>query len=172
MDDTVAQQAIERLRELIRIPTVSRSDLAQVDAAAFETFRATLARLYPLVHARLSLEVVGGGSLLFRWAGRSVGSPSVLMAHYDVVPADEPGWTHPPFAAALVGEGSAQRIWGRGAIDDKGMLCSILEAVEAALADGVTPASDVYLSLGHDEENRGSGAAAIVDLLESRGIRA
>jgi len=168
-----AALAVEHLQSLIRIPTVSRADETQVDAAVFARFRAELARLYPRVHA-LELEVVAGGSLLFRWPGRDPegGQPAVLMAHYDVVPADEPGWTHPPFAAELVGEGAEQRVWGRGAIDDKGMLCSILEAVEAALASGVQPARDVYLSFGHNEETQGSGAAAIVELLHARGVRA
>ncbi len=162
--------AIEHLRALIRIPSVSRADESQVDAAAFAEFRAELARLYPRVHT-LELAVVAGGSLLFRWPGRGLSDPSVLMAHYDVVPADEPGWTHDAFGGELLGAGAEQRIWGRGAIDDKGMLCCILEAVEAAMAEGVTPASDVYLSFGHNEETQGAGAEAIVALLASRGIR-
>ncbi len=162
--------AIEHLRALIRIPTVSRADESQVDAAAFAEFRAELARLYPRVHT-LELAVVAGGSLLFRWPGRGLGDPSVLMAHYDVVPADEPGWTHDAFGGELLGAGAEQRIWGRGAIDDKGMLCCILEAVETALAEGVAPASDIYLSFGHNEETQGAGAEAIVALLASRGIR-
>jgi len=175
MDDALA---VERLRALIRIPTVSRADESQVDAEVFARFRAELARLYPRVHA-LGPELVAGGSLLFRWPGRDPqgGEPAVLMAHYDVVPADDGpaggvGWTHPAFASELVGDGAEQRIWGRGAIDDKGMLCAILEAVEDALAAGVRPARDVYLSLGHNEETQGAGAAAIVDLLDSRGVRA
>jgi carboxypeptidase PM20D1 len=170
MDDALA---VEHLRALIRIPTVSRADEAQVDADAFARFRTELARLYPRVHA-LGPELVAGGSLLFRWPGSDPqgGEPAVLMAHYDVVPADEPSWTHPPFAAELVGDGGEQRVWGRGAIDDKGMLCAILEAVEGAMASGARPTRDVYLSLGHNEETQGAGAAAIVDVLESRGVRA
>jgi carboxypeptidase PM20D1 len=164
--------AIERLRALIRIPTVSRQLPEVADETQFEAFRALLATLYPRTHARLEREIVAGGSLLFRWAGRGLGDPAVLMAHYDVVPADEPGWTHPAFGAEVTGEGTDRRIWGRGAIDDKGMLASIIEAVETALAAGVTPERDVYLSFGHNEETQGAGAEAIVDLLESRGIRA
>ena len=174
MDDALA---VEHLRALIRIPTVSRSDESQVDTEAFARFRGELARLYPRVH-ELGPELIAGGSLLFRWPGRDPqGEPAVLMAHYDVVPADDVpgttvGWTHPPFAAELVGQGADQRIWGRGAIDDKGMLCAILEAVEGAIAAGSQPLHDVYLSLGHNEETQGAGAAAIVDLLDSRGVRA
>lgn len=170
MDDALA---IEHLRALIRIPTVSRADESQVDDGVFARFRAELSRLYPRVHA-LEPELIAGGSLLFRWPGQGAegGEPAVLMAHYDVVPADEPGWAHPPFGSELVGDGAEQRVWGRGAIDDKGMLCAILEAVEDAIAAGVHPAQDVYLSLGHNEETQGAGAAAIVDLLASRGVRA
>src|SRR4051812_9830973 len=150
-----AELAVEHLRALIRIPTVSRMAPELADETAFEAFRAELARLYPRAHS-LELEVVAGGSLLIRWPGRDPGvEPAVLMAHYDVVPADKAGWTHPPFGADLVGQGAERRIWGRGAIDDKGMLASILEAVEAALAEGVTPARDIYLSLGHNEETQG-----------------
>jgi carboxypeptidase PM20D1 len=169
--------AVERLRALIRVPTVSRTAPAVADESQFIRFRALLAELYPRIHARLELEVVGGGTLLFRWPGRGTGAPSVLMAHYDVVPADEPGWTEPPFDAELVGADGdpEQRIRGRGAIDDKGALAVILEAVEEALdgsADsGFQPASDLYLSFGHNEETAGDGAEAVVALFVKRGIR-
>ncbi|CAN5203802.1 M20 family peptidase [soil metagenome] len=166
-----SEAAVERLRALIRVPTVSRADSSTEDRAAFTSFRELLAELYPLVHARLKLEVVAGDSLLFRWAGQGTGAPSVLMAHLDVVPADEPGWQHPPFEAELIGEGDRQRVWGRGTLDDKGALAAMMEAVESALADGYQPASDVYLSFGANEETAGDGAAAIVELLFERGIR-
>ena len=42
--------------------------------------------------------------MLYRWPGREPGAPTVLMAHYDVVPATDEGWQHPPFAADLTGE--------------------------------------------------------------------
>ncbi|PTT15307.1 acetylornithine deacetylase, partial [Microbacterium sp. HMWF026] len=162
---------VERFRELLSIPTVSRTDPAEVDDEAFALFHAALERLYPLVHARLEREVVAGRSLLYRWAGRSADAPLVLLAHQDVVPVDGQVWRHPPFAAEVVGEGADAAIHARGAIDDKGALVAILEAVEAALADGVTPAADVWLAFGHDEETRGSGARAMAALLAARGVR-
>ena len=61
-------------------------------------------------------------------------------------------------------------IWGRGTLDDKGSLVAVLEGVEANILAGHTPEHDVYLSFGHDEETAGSGAKAIVDLLESRDV--
>ena len=157
---------LERFQELLRIPTMAGHD------EAFALFAATLARLYPAVHAALELEVVGAHSLLFRWVGSGEADPLVLMAHQDVVPASDEGWTHPPFGAELTGEGDEQVLWSRGSLDDKGPLVAVLEAVERLLAAGFTPARDVYLSFGHDEETYGTGAESIVALLASRGVRA
>ncbi|MEO8262508.1 MAG: M20/M25/M40 family metallo-hydrolase [Pseudolysinimonas sp.] len=159
--------AVTRFRALLQIPTVSRNDPADVDHAAFALFHETLAELYPLVHERLEVELIDDASLLFRWAGQGTGRPTVLMAHHDVVPADEPGWRHEPFAAELVSD----RIWGRGTLDDKGALVALLEAIEQRLADEFTPAADVYVFSGANEETAGSGAERAVDLLAERGVR-
>ncbi|MFF1635750.1 M20/M25/M40 family metallo-hydrolase [Leifsonia sp. NPDC058248] len=113
--------------------------------------------------------------MLYRWAGSGHGAPTVLMAHYDVVPATDDGWEHPPFGAELTGSATADDdrrvLWSRGTLDDKGALAAILEAVEALVLDGFVPANDVYLSFGHDEETVGSGAQAIVAALRNRGVR-
>ena len=98
--------------------------------------------------------------MLYRWAGREPGAPTVLMAHYDVVPATDEGWEHPPFAADLVGDGDERVLWGRGTLDDKGALVAILEAVDSLVGAGHLPRNDVYLSFGHDEETVGKGAQA------------
>ncbi len=162
--------AIQRLQALVRLPTISRLDSAMTDWAPFQEFIDALPRLYPALHAVLEREIVAEHSLLYRWRGERTEAPSVLMAHYDVVSATEDGWTHPPFAAELIGEGTDQVVWGRGTLDDKAALVAVLEGVEAAIASGFTPKNDVYLSFGHDEETMGSGAKAVVELLESRGV--
>ena len=163
-------EALDRFRALLRIPTMSRNAVEETDWAVFDEFVATLPQLYPALHSALEQER-HGHSLLYRWRGRSDEAPTVLMAHYDVVPATAEGWTHPPFAAELTGSGEQQLLWGRGAIDDKGALVAILEAVEALVQEGFQPANDVYLSFGHDEETVGSGARAIASVLAGRGIR-
>jgi carboxypeptidase PM20D1 len=171
--DAAPDPRIERLRALLRFPTVSRLDPAEEDAAAFDGYRAALRELFPRVFAALELETVADGrGLLLRWPGRSPGDAAVLMAHYDVVPADEPGWTHPPFEAALTPEDDDARIWARGAIDDKNAVAGILEGVDALLADGFSPAHDVWLSFGGDEEVMGSAAIAAAGRLHDLGVRA
>ena len=167
----MTDDAVARLQALIRLPTISRLDTVDTDWVPFAELVALLPVLYPAVHATLERELVNGHSMLYRWKGRSAGPATVLMAHYDVVAASAEGWTHPPFSAELVGEGDEQLIWGRGALDDKGSLVATLEGVEAQLLAAHTPEHDVYLSFGHDEETAGSGAKAIAELLESRGVR-
>jgi len=168
---TDASASVERFRELLHIPTVSHADESEVDWAAFDDFTAAVERLYPALHATLTRETVAQHSLLYRWAGAGTGDPLVLMAHIDVVPVVPEEWDHDPFAADIVGEGVDAVLHARGAIDDKGSLVAILEAVEQLAAEGFTPARDVYLSFGHNEETAGGGAQAIVALLRERGVR-
>lgn len=61
-------------------------------------------------------------------------------------------------------------MFGRGALDDKGPLLVILEAVENLLSSGFTPARDVYLSFGGNEETYGAAAVEIAATLRGRGI--
>ncbi len=131
--------AIDRLAALLRIPTISSADESTTQWHEFQRFIDALPALYPLVHATLEREIIDGHSLLYRWPGESSDGPTVLMAHYDVVPAVDAGWEHPPFAAHVTGTGSDRVIWGRGTLDDKAALVCILEAVESRIASGHRP---------------------------------
>ncbi|WP_447647424.1 M20/M25/M40 family metallo-hydrolase [Microbacterium forte] len=158
----------ERLSQMIQLPTVS-AEVEERGTEPFESFVALIAQLYPLVHEHLALERHTDFGLLFHWTGRDAGAagPVVLMAHYDVVPVDESdAWTHPPFEG-VIADGV---VYGRGALDDKGPLIVVLEAVENLLADGFTPARDVYLSFGGNEETFGRAAEEIARVLRDRGI--
>lgn len=150
---------------MIQVPTVS----AELDVRGhepFEAFVSLLAELYPRIHASLELERITDFGLLYRWPGATpTADPVVLMAHYDVVPVDESDpWTHPPFEGHIEG-GS---VYGRGALDDKGPLVVLLDAVENLLADEFVPARDVYLSFGGNEETFGAAAQAIVEVFRER----
>ncbi len=163
-----AALAAEHLAEMIRIRTVSFADKAQEDPEPFEEFPRLLARLYPNVHSTCKCERPGPRSLLFRWPGKAPGDPTVLMAHYDVVPADEDAWEKPPFAGII--EGGV--LWGRGTLDTKGTLLGVMEAAEAMIARGFVPEHDIYLAFAGDEEIAGTGAPTTVKLLKARGIHA
>ncbi|WP_414019932.1 M20/M25/M40 family metallo-hydrolase [Microbacterium aurugineum] len=165
---TVRPGIAERLSQMIRIPTVS-AELDERGPAPFEEFVALIAELYPLTHRDLRLERHTDFGLLFHWAGNGAAGrdPLVLMVHYDVVPVDESdAWTYPPFAGTIA-DGS---VYGRGALDDKGPLLVVLEAVENLLADGFVPSRDVYLSFGGNEETYGKAAEEIARVLRARGV--
>ncbi|MEL6831070.1 MAG: M20/M25/M40 family metallo-hydrolase, partial [Pseudomonadota bacterium] len=114
--------------------------------------------------------IPGGHSLLFTWQGSETRlDPLLLMAHQDVVPVNigtEGDWDAPPFSGAI----QDGYVYGRGAIDDKGSMVALLEALEALARDGFAPRRTILLMLGHDEEVSGSGAEAGVALLASRNI--
>ncbi len=170
-DSTPARPGIEeRLAALIRIPTVSAERSVRGDEP-FEALIALLAEFYPLLHQHLPCERIGDLGLVYRWAPaeESAADPVVLMAHYDVVPAagQEAEWSVPPFEGRIV-DG---QVWGRGALDDKGALCTLLDAVENLLAEDWTPPRTVWLCLGSDEELHGATAKLIAETLRSRGVR-
>lgn len=168
--DTAAAAA--RLADAVRYPTVSLASGAPIDTAAFLGLHEHLRTSFPLVHASLTREVVGGLSLLYTWPGTDPQRPPlVLMGHMDVVPVTEANraeWSHGPFDGH-VADGF---VWGRGTLDDKTTVLSILEAVEKLLESGHKPARTIYLTFGHDEEVGGLyGARAIVSKLVSEGVR-
>lgn len=161
-----------RLAQALRAPTVSHTDAAAVDTAAFAQFHAHLAAAFPRLHAQLDVERIGAWSLLIRWPGTEAAlAPALLAAHMDVVPV-EPGtearWTHPPFAGTI----ADGYVWGRGALDDKSNLLAQLEAAERLLGQGFRPQRTIYFAYGHDEEIGGAdGAARIAAALRERGVR-
>jgi len=164
------QGALERFVGAIQIPTISYENVEDTDSAQFLALHDYFEQAYPLVHQQLTKEMVGGLSLLYTWEGTEPElDPVVLMGHQDVVPVipgTEEDWSYPPFGG-VVADGF---IWGRGTMDDKISVVAILEAVEALLSEGFQPRRTHYLAFGHDEEVGGvRGAAAIADLLESRG---
>src|SRR3989441_898810 len=161
----------QRLAGALRFKTVSYQDSTQFDAREFNGFQAYLRATFPRVHAALKLEKVNGYGLLYEWTGSDPNLPPIiLLAHQDVVPV-EPGtesrWTEPPFEGRIAGG----YVWGRGALDDKGSLVGILEAVEHLIAAEAKPRRTVYLAFGYDEEVGGRrGAARIAELLASRNV--
>jgi carboxypeptidase PM20D1 len=161
--------AAGRLAGAIQCPTVSSLDESQVDFAQLARFREYLSGAFPLVHSSLDKQAVNKHGLLYIWKGSDPAlKPILLLAHQDVVPVSEEGWTHPPFSGAI----ADGHIWGRGTLDDKGSLLGMLEAVEYLLKDGFKPARSIYMSFGFDEEVGGrEGAGQTAEFLKSQGLQ-
>ena len=159
------EAAVHALSELVKCKTVSYSDHSLEDDAEFEKFIGLLPSLYPNVFKVCSFDRLPDRALLFRWPGKSDKNPSVMMAHYDVVPVDEEKWDHDPFAAAI----ENGIMWGRGTLDTKVTFNGALSAAEHLIGKGFTPENDIYFAFSGGEEVNGPGASNIVDyFIENR----
>lgn len=89
------------------------------------------------------------------------GPPGLLLvAHTDTVAAgDETAWAHPPFAAEI----DAGRLYGRGAVDNKGGLAAALAAL-LRLKGGPPLARPVVLAGVPDEEAGATGVLGVKHL--------
>lgn len=168
-----AEAAAQNLSRAIQFRTITLSsgDPRPGQEGPWLELQAWLEETYPAFHAAADKETVPGGyTLLYTWEGSDASlDPILLMAHQDVVPVNigtEGDWTGAPFAGEII-DGY---VYGRGAMDDKGSLVGLMEALDALARDGFAPRRTILLQLGHDEEVSGSGAEAGIALLKSRGI--
>ncbi len=160
-------QAAQRLAGSTKFKTVFNEDISKVDYEPFAKQQEYLKQSFPLVYSNLEVKVINGYGLLYMWKGSDPQKkPILLLAHQDVVPAVDEGWTYPPFSGT-VADGY---IWGRGTLDDKSALLSMLEALEYLIKDGFKPTRSVYLASGFDEEISGmQGAGKIAQYFKEQG---
>ena len=151
------------LSQAVRFQTVSYGGGTHESdkLAALDAMRAWMERTYPAFHKAATREIFGH-SLLFTWKGKNPNlAPVLLMAQMDVAPV-VPGtvrdWAHAPFS----GDIADGFVWGRGAIDDKGMLVLLLEAADRLAAQGFTPERTIMFAFGQDEEAGGEEGNALV----------
>ncbi|MEH6304292.1 M20/M25/M40 family metallo-hydrolase [Olivibacter sp. CPCC 100613] len=188
-DDSV----IYRFSGGIKIPTISTGELGDFDYTSFDVFKKYLMQTYSLVYQRTAYYEVNGYGLVFKLKGSNPAlKPILFLSHMDVVPpGDAPiihkegavfnpldkalpavqkvaeKWDYPPFSGAVANG----RIYGRGALDMKGMLFSLMESMTGLIKEGYTPQRDIYLAFGFDEEVGGrKGAEKIVADFKQKGL--
>jgi carboxypeptidase PM20D1 len=138
-------------------------------------FQDFLAESYPCFHRVTERRVLSPYSVLYRWPGAGNGENAesasgavLILAHYDVVPAEREKWTSDPFGAEL----KNGFVYGRGTQDMKGVLMAILEAAEELSRQGFRPRRDIWFAFGGDEERTGlTGAMRTAGWFRERGIR-
>jgi acetylornithine deacetylase/succinyl-diaminopimelate desuccinylase-like protein len=153
--EDLGPRAAQLLAEMIRYPTINppgdegmladqltaRLRAAGLEARSIETPPAP-----------------GGGRRAATWArlrGSGEERPLILLSHLDVVPAEPSEWTRDPFS----GEIADGYVYGRGAIDAKGVTTIQVMAMER-LAGRETPLRrDVILLATPDEETGGLAGA-------------
>ena len=166
-DGNALEAFADHLATAVTYRTVVMDD---IPGKPFMDFHNFLERTFTHIHTQLDrVDVVESRNLVFRWKGTNPEkSPALLMAHQDVVPADEEEWTYPPFSKAI----ADGYVWGRGSFDAKGQLIAILEAIEELVSNDYHPSRTWYIAFGWDEETRGSrGARSIVEYFASQEIR-
>lgn len=165
--DLPCEKIVQDMVDMVRCKTVSSRDPSQVDWAEFGKFRILLAERFPRIRAACKMEMIGPTGFLYHLPGKSAEKPSVCMAHYDVVPAEEELWSKPAFEGIVEDD----IIWGRGTLDTKGTLCGVMEALELLLAEGYVPENDLYLSFSGEEEVDGATCSMIVSYLGKKGVK-
>ncbi len=160
------EKAIASLQQLVRCKTVSYYDPSKEDDGEFEKLIGLLPELYPEVFRVCSFDRLPDRALLFKWEGKNHDHPSVMMAHYDVVPVNEDQWEKDPFC----GEIENGVLWGRGTLDTKVTMNAVLSAADTLITKGFVPENDIYFAFSGGEEINGKGASNIVDWFEERNI--
>jgi acetylornithine deacetylase/succinyl-diaminopimelate desuccinylase-like protein len=103
----------------------------------------------------------GRSALVARLRSTAMADPSkalLLVAHMDVVGVDRSRWTADPFGAVI----KDGYLYGRGAIDDKGMLAANLAAFIALKRSTVHLNRDVIFLATDDEEQGGDASIKIL----------
>ncbi|MBE6577768.1 MAG: M20/M25/M40 family metallo-hydrolase [Ruminococcaceae bacterium] len=157
-EDFDRENVIEALQKLIRCKTVSYYDRSLEDDAEFEKLIDMLPSLYPEVFRVCDFKQLPDRALLFKWEGKAHNEPSVMMAHYDVVPVEADKWQKPPFDA-VIEDGV---LWGRGSLDTKVTFNAVLQAANKLISMGFVPEQDMYFAFSGGEETDGEGAKNIV----------
>ncbi len=150
--DANLNDARARWFELLRIPSISAQPAHKPDCLRAAQFLCDqLAGLG--FEARLSpTEGLPGVIATHHHAGAN--APRVLWyGHYDVQPADPfELWHADPFDPQLVDGPHGPRVVARGAVDDKGQVMMVLEAIRATLkATGKLPVNLTVLLEGEEE---------------------
>ncbi len=144
---------LEELKDYIRIPSISTDPEYKKDVLRCSEW--LLGKLRDAGLQAEKIETAGNPLVYAEWNG-APGKPTVLFyGHYDVQPVDPIDlWRHPPFEPTVDGD----KLYARGATDDKGQSYCHVKGVAAHLAErGSLPVNVKFIVEGEEE----SGGAAI-----------
>lgn len=138
---------LDELLELLRIPSVSADSQYSADVHKTAQFVADKLRLAGADNVEIcpteGYPIVYGDKII------SPNLPTVLVyGHYDVQPADPIElWNSPPFEPVI----KDQKIYARGACDDKGQMYMHIKAFETMMQTTGTPCNIKFMIEGEEE---------------------
>ena len=149
--DAATDQLVATLQELIRIRSVNPVPPDAPDGELVAARRIAAMLRAAGLEPEIIEPVPGRGSVHVRLRGDGTGGePLLLLSHLDVVPAPPERWSHDPFSGDL----ADGYVYGRGAVDMKGMVAMELAVVRLLAAEakaaGLDPARDPIPGLRRD----------------------
>jgi acetylornithine deacetylase/succinyl-diaminopimelate desuccinylase-like protein len=155
------KERLEQYFELIRIPSVSALPEHQADIERAAAWVADRLRAIGVPDVEI-LPTDGKPLVWGRWHVSDDQPTALIYAHYDVQPPDPLDlWKSPPFEPTVRGD----RVYARGACDDKAGVIITLQAVEAlARAHGKPPINLIFFYEGEEE----IGSPAVPKLVASQ----
>ncbi|GAB2529690.1 dipeptidase [Spirosoma aerophilum] len=145
--ETNKQRFLDELLELLRIPSVSADSNFKGDVRRAAEFVKDKLQAAGLDNAQLY--ETPGHPIVYAEKIVDPAKPTVLVyGHYDVQPADPYElWHTPPFEPTIRNE----RIYARGACDDKGQFYMHVKAIEAMVATDGLPCNVKVMIEGEEE---------------------
>lgn len=147
-------QYLEDLKALVRIPSVSFPGFSESDLRRSAAAVADLMKMRGLQNVQI-LEVPGAPPYVYGDWLHAPGKPTILLyAHHDVQPTGrEERWKSPPFEPTVRSGPGGERLYARGAADDKAGVVAHTSAIDACLKSfgGKLPVNVRVLIEGEEE---------------------
>lgn len=139
---------LAELNEFLRIPSISSLSEHKQDMQTAASWLAAAMKRVNLEN--ISIDETGGHPVVYADWLHAPGKPTILFyGHYDVQPVDPLNlWETPPFEPTV----RDNKLFARGASDDKGQVFMHLKAIEALFAlDGALPVNVKFIIEGEEE---------------------
>ena len=139
---------LQELNDFLRIPSISSLSEHKQDMQVAASWLAAAMKRINLEN--ISIDETGGHPVVYADWLHAPGKPTILFyGHYDVQPVDPLNlWETPPFEPTV----RDNKLFARGASDDKGQVFMHLKAIEALFAlDGTLPVNVKFIIEGEEE---------------------
>ncbi len=152
--DQDSKKHIKQIQDFIRQPTISNTGEGMKEGADH------LRAIYENLGCQIAeIRETPGWPVVYGEYDAGAGKTLIIYMMYDCMPADEPGWSVPPFEAKLVHDhqiGNYQPfktvLMARGAINSKGPLMAFLNTVESIIGTtGTLPVNLILIAEGEEE---------------------